>query len=75
MSSMPSSPLAGVLRLWSLALALSAVLAAAGERWPAPLPVQPGVVALLLAVPPLLVGLWLLARWRLPDPGRGESSD
>ena len=33
-----------MLRVWSLALALSAVLAAAAERWPEPLPIRPGVV-------------------------------
>ena len=78
--------LAGVVRLWALALAISAVLAAAGERWPAPLPLQPPVVWGLVWLPPLGMGLWLLVRWRLPggsgvpDPGapapdRGESSD
>ncbi len=67
--------LAGVARLWALALAISALLAAAGERWPAPLPLQPTLVWLLVWVPPLAMGLWLVARWRLPDPDRGESSD
>lgn len=75
MAPMASSPLTGVLRLWSLALAISALLAAAGQRWPAPLPVQPALVWLLVLVPPLAVGLWLLARWSLPDPDRGESTD
>ena len=78
--------LAGVVRLWALALAISAVLAAAGERWPAPLPLQPSLVWGLVWLTPLGMGLWLLVRWRLsggsgvPDPGapapdRGESSD
>lgn len=72
---MISRTLTGVLRVWSLALAISALLAAAGQRWPAPLPVQPALVWLLVLLPPLVVGLWLLTRWSLPDLDRGESSD
>jgi len=49
-----------VLRLWALALAASAALAASGERWPEPLAVQPALVA-----------LWLLSQWR--NGGEGES--
>ena len=60
---MISRTLTGVLRLWSLALAVSALLAAAGQRWPASLPVQPVLVWLLVLLQPLAVGLWLLARW------------
>jgi len=67
--------LAGVARLWALALAISVLLAAAGDRWPSPLPVQPSLVWPLVWLPPLAVGIWLLVRWRLPDPDRGESSD
>ena len=67
--------LAGVARLWSLALALSALLAAAGQRWPAPLPLQPALVWWLVLLPPLALGLWLLTHWSLPDPDRGESND
>ena len=74
-SSQNASPLAGVLRVWALALAISAALAAAGERWPQPLPLQQGVVWLLVGLPPLLVGLWLLTHWSPPDPDRGESSN
>ena len=74
-SSQKASPLAGVLRVWALALALSAALAAAGERWPQSLPLQQGVVWLLVGLPPLLVGLWLLTHWSLPHPDRGESSN
>jgi len=61
-------------RLWSLALLLSAMLAAAGARWPGPLPILPGVVAALVLVPPLLVALVLAARWRLPSTGEGGES-
>jgi ABC-type molybdate transport system permease subunit len=75
MAPMVSSTLTGVLRLWSLALAISALLAAAGQRWPDPLPVQPALVWLLVLLPPLVVGLWLLTRWSLPDPDKGESSE
>jgi hypothetical protein len=62
-----------VARLWALALALSAVLAAAGERWSAPLPIRGDVVAALLLVPPLAMALWLAGRWLLP--GEGGDSD
>lgn len=61
-----------VLRLWALALALSAVLVAAGERWPEPLQPRGDVIALLLFALPLVMVLWLLGRWRLD---RGESGD
>jgi ABC-type molybdate transport system permease subunit len=74
-SSQKASPLAGVLRVWALALAISAALVAAGERWPQPLPLQQGVVWLLVSLPPLLMGLWLLTHWSLPHPDRGESSN
>ena len=61
-----------VLRLWALALALSAVLVAAGERWPEPLQPRGDVIAVLLLALPLAMVLWLLGRWRLD---RGESID
>jgi hypothetical protein len=61
-----------VLRLWALALALSAVLVAAGERWPEPLQPRGDVIAVLLCALPLVMVLWLLGRWRLD---RGESID
>jgi ABC-type molybdate transport system permease subunit len=64
-----------VLKVWALALAISAVLAAAGERWPQPLPLQQAVVWLLVGLPPLVMGLWLLTHWSLPDPDRGESGN
>jgi hypothetical protein len=72
---MTFSKTASVLRLWALALAGSAALAAAGVRWPQPLQPRGDLIALLLIGPPLLVALLLLSRWRLPDPDRGESTD
>lgn len=65
--------LVGVARLWTLALVPSVLLAAAGQRWPAPLPLQPALVWFLVVLPPLALGLWLLSHWSLPDPDRGES--
>ncbi|MFO7629503.1 MAG: hypothetical protein R6W06_08305 [Prochlorococcaceae cyanobacterium] len=56
---------------WLLALLLSALLVAAGRRWPAPLPIQPLPVLALVLLPPLGLALWLL----LAPRGRGESSD
>jgi ABC-type molybdate transport system permease subunit len=70
---MESMKLAGMARLWALALALSALLVAAGQRWPAPLPLQPALVWGLVLVPPLVLGLWLLTHWSLADPDGGES--
>jgi len=71
-----------LLRFWALSLMLSVVLAAAGERWPQPLPIVPAVVALLVLLPPLLVLVWLGFTWgQQPDPAaggtgeRGESQD
>jgi uncharacterized membrane protein (UPF0136 family) len=71
---MPPSKLQEVGRLWSLALALSALLVAAGARWSRSLPVVPAVVAVLVLGPPLLMALVLLARWRLPDADLGGDS-
>ena len=64
-----------MLRVWSLALALSAVLAAAAERWPEPLPIHPGVVWALVLLPPLAVALVLLATWSLPPQTPAEERE
>ncbi|MEA5443525.1 hypothetical protein [Cyanobium gracile] len=58
-------------RLWSAALILSTLLAAAAIRWPQPLPIVPGVVAALVLGPPLLLALVVLLRWRLPAADQG----
>mgnify|MGYP003346759982 CR=1 len=71
---MTSSSSRSVLRLWSLGLALSTALAAAGERWPDSLPIHPAVVWALVLLPPLAMVLVLAAGWALPHQG-GESSD
>lgn len=79
----PAPPVAGdatgaklraVTALWAAALALSAALAAAGRRWPDPLPIRADVVAALLLLPPLVVALALLGRWRLPAAVQGAES-
>lgn len=83
-SPRPLGPASAVLALWALALALSAGLVAAGERWPQPLVPDGTWVWGLVLVPPLLMALWLLSAWRLEPagphgqavhPDRGESSD
>jgi hypothetical protein len=71
---MTASRSRAVLRVWSLGLALSALLAAAGERWPEPLPIRPTLVWILVLLPPLAMVLVLIAGWALP-PQEGESSD
>jgi hypothetical protein len=69
---MPVVKLRALARLWAFALALSALLAAAGQRWPQPPPIRGDLVAALLLLPPLVVAVLLLARWELPGEG-GES--
>lgn len=68
---MNPSKLLEVGRLWSAALLLSTLLAAAGLRWPQPLPVLPALVAALVLGPPLLLALVVLLRWRLPPADQG----
>ncbi len=69
-----ASKLSQVTGLWLLALAISALLVAAGRHWPGPLPVRPGLALALVLVPPLLVGAWLGRRWVLPaGPPRGAN--
>jgi hypothetical protein len=63
-----------VARLWAVALALSALLVAAGQHWPQPPPIDATAVLALVLLPPLAQALLLLARWGLPGDGReGES--
>jgi hypothetical protein len=69
---MTVAKLRAVARLWAFALAFSALLAAAGQRWPQPLPIRGDLVAALLVLPPLAMAVLLLARWSLPGEG-GES--
>ncbi|MFM9047431.1 MAG: hypothetical protein ACKOOH_07200 [Cyanobium sp.] len=63
---------------WLLALGLSALLVAAGHRWPEPLPIRASWVwAALFGLPLLTLGMVLL-RWTGPgaplEPEGGESS-
>ena len=58
--------------VWLLALGLSALLVAAGGRWPQPLPLQSAWVWALLLVVPLVTLAALLVRWSLGE--EGESS-
>ncbi|MEB3306960.1 MAG: hypothetical protein VKK98_02290 [Cyanobacteriota bacterium] len=71
---MPSFKLWNLLGSWLLAFALSAALVAAGERWPAPLPIRPALVWTLVLLPPLLVAAVLLWRWRQAADG-GPAGD
>jgi hypothetical protein len=58
--------------VWLLALGLSALLVAAGQRWPQPLPLHSGWIWALLLLLPLATLAVLLARWSLGE--EGESS-
>jgi len=63
---------------WLLALGLSALMVAAGQRWPQPLPIQPGWVWAGLFLLPLFTLVGVLARWPVPQASaeleEGESS-
>jgi hypothetical protein len=84
-SSSRAAKIPQLLGLWALALGMSAALAAAGQRWPDPLPIRGELILALLLAPPLAVLAWLLWRWRLvptsvappsvrgADGGGGES--
>jgi hypothetical protein len=58
--------------VWLLALGLSALLVAAGRRWPEPLPLHPGWIWALLFLLPLATLAALVLRWPLGE--EGESS-
>ena len=59
---------------WGLALAISALLHAAGQHWPEPPPLRLGWILVALVLPALSLGTWLLLQpW--PDGDRGESND
>jgi hypothetical protein len=77
---MPVAKLRALLRSWALALAVSAALVAAGDRWPESLAINPPLVWTLVLLPPVLMAVVLVLRWRLPPEqtasGEGrESSD
>ena len=79
---MTSAKLRQVLQLWALALAISAALVTAGQRWSEPLVIRDSLVWGLLLLPSLVMVLVVLGRWSLPAapdltlPGQeGESDD
>ena len=78
-STPPRFKVRAVMGHWVLALALSAILVAAGERWPAPLPVaNPLSTALVLGLVlgvPAVVAAGLLRHWRVACPPAGSASD
>ncbi|MFY8149857.1 MAG: hypothetical protein ACOVNL_11670 [Prochlorococcaceae cyanobacterium] len=72
--------LGSVAALWSLALALSLLLVAAGRHWSEAPAAPAALVWTLLLAPSLLLAIWILSRWRLPPAGSpggegGESCD
>jgi hypothetical protein len=77
---MPVITLRAALRSWALALALSAAMVAAGDRWPDPLAINPVLVWSLVLLPPALMAVTLLLNWsagvqRAPAGEGGESGD
>jgi hypothetical protein len=71
---MPLAKLRDLLRSWALALAGSAALVAAGDRWPQPLAIQPPLVWSLVLLPPAVMALVLVLRWPVPEGDGRESS-
>lgn len=65
-------PLLKIAAAWALALAISALLHAAGRHWPEPPPLRLGWLLLALVLPSLGLGGWLLLQPR-PDGDKGES--
>ena len=59
---------------WGLALAISALLRAAGQHWPEPPPLRLGWILVALVLPAAGLGAWLLLQ-PPPDGDRGESGD
>ena len=74
---MPAAKLRELLRSWALALAVSAALVAAGDRWPHPLVIRPALVWTLVLLPPAVMAAVLLLRWPLPteEPASGEGRE
>ena len=60
--------------VWLLALGLSALLVAAGRRWPEPLPLQSGWVWALLLVVPSVTLAAVVARWSLAEEGESTGA-
>ena len=67
-------PLLKIAAAWGVALAISALLHAAGQHWPDPPPLRLGWLLLALVLPALCLGTWLLLQ-PSPDGDRGESGD
>lgn len=72
---MPLAKLRDLLRSSALALAVSAALVAAGERWPESLPINSVLVWSLVLLPPAVMALVLLRRWPVPEGDGRESKD
>ncbi len=72
---MPLAKLRDLLRSWALALAVSAALVAAGDRWPQPLAIRPPLVWSLVLLPPAVIALVLVLRWPVPEGDGRESND
>ena len=72
---MSATKIRQVLQLWALALVISAVLAAAGQRWVEPLPIRASLVWSLLLLPSLGMVAVLLGRWTLPSALQASLAD
>jgi len=73
--AMSATKIRQVLQLWALALVISAVLAAAGQRWVEPLPIRASLVWSLLLLPSLGMVVLLLGSWTLPVGPQANLAD
>jgi len=63
----PQGKARSIALMWLLSLGLSALLVAAGRRWPEPLPPRPEWIWALLSLVPLAILALVLSRWSLGD--------